>query len=122
MRFIKQIYTFICKKKHCRDENDKITRKIHFQHFQIFTGAVAPVGWVGEALLFCIAKRKKGKQREKTVSKQKLLKSCHQGQSITVLANIEHLKFLLSANHGGENTCQCFWAFHFEIHFARHNY
>ena len=36
--------------------------------------------------LFCVAKRKKGdKGKKESVSKQKLLKGCHQGQNIIVL-------------------------------------
>ena len=45
-------------------------------------------------LLFCVAKRKKGKNKgKKTVSKQKLLKDCHQCQNVTVLAILERLEF-----------------------------
>ena len=44
--------------------------------------------------LFCVAKRKKGKQGKKErFSKKKLLKGCHQGQNITVLAILECLEF-----------------------------
>ena len=44
--------------------------------------------------LFCVAKRKKGnKGKKERVSKQKLLKDCHQGQDVTVLAILERLKF-----------------------------
>ena len=43
---------------------------------------------------FCVAERKKGKQRKKErASKQKLLKGCHQGQNVTVLAILERLEF-----------------------------
>ena len=35
--------------------------------------------------IFFTAKIKKGKQREKRVSKRKLLKGCHQGENVTVL-------------------------------------
>ena len=39
-------------------------------------------------------KKKKGKQRKKErVSKQRLLKGCHQGQNVTVLAILECLEF-----------------------------
>ena len=45
-------------------------------------------------LFFCVAERKKGKQRKKErVSKQKLLKGYHQGQNVTVLAILERLEF-----------------------------
>ena len=44
--------------------------------------------------LFCVAKIKKGnKGRKERVSKQKLLKGCHQGQNVTVLAILERLEF-----------------------------
>ena len=44
--------------------------------------------------LFCVAKRKKGnKGKKERVSKQKLLKDCHQGQDITVLAILQRLEF-----------------------------
>ena len=44
---------------------------------------------------FVRSKKKRGKQREKKerVTKQKLLKGCHQGQNATVLAILEHLEF-----------------------------
>ena len=42
-----------------------------------------------------VARRKGGKQRRKNirVSKQKLLKGCHQGQNVTVLAILERLEY-----------------------------
>ena len=43
------------------------------------------------------AKRKKGKQRKKRVSKQKVLKGFHQGQDVTVLAIPERLEFKKSS-------------------------
>ena len=44
--------------------------------------------------VFCVTKRKKGnKGKEERVLKQKLLKVCHQGQNVTVLAILERLKF-----------------------------
>ena len=62
--------------------------------------------------LFCVAKRKKGnKGKKERLSKQKLLKACHQGgQNVTVLAILERLGF---KNFSGrqtmvaDNTCQC---------------
>ena len=62
--------------------------------------------------LFCVAKRKKGdKGKKERASKQKLLKGCHQGENIIILAILEHLEFekFLSANHGGR---QYFSVFH----------
>ena len=50
-------------------------------------GAMAP-------LYFCVAKRTKGGNGKKErVSKQKLSKGCHQGQSIIVLTILERLEF-----------------------------
>ena len=74
-------------------------------------------------LLFGMAKRKKGdKGKKERVSKQKLLKGCHQGQNIIVLAILEHLEFEnLSCQPAmvSDNTFQCSMAPpHFEIHFA----
>ena len=43
--------------------------------------------------LFCVAKRKKGNKEKERISKQKLLKSCHQYQNVTVLDILERLKF-----------------------------
>ena len=44
--------------------------------------------------LFCVAKRKKGDKGEKDkISKQELLKGCHQDQNIIVLAILERLEF-----------------------------
>ena len=45
--------------------------------------------------LFLHSKKKKreNKGKEETFSKQKLLKGCHQGQSVTHFANLEHLEF-----------------------------
>ena len=71
---------------------------------------------------FGIAKRK-GKQKKYKVSKQKLLKSCHQDQNVTILAILEHLEFklfFLSASQGGRPVLFSVpWPFHLEIHFAR---
>ena len=49
--------------------------------------------------LFCVAKTEKEKKGKKEkVTKQKLLKVCHQDQNVTVLAILERLKF---------NKCYC---------------
>ena len=64
---------------------------------------------------FLRSKKKKGKQRKKErLSKQKLLKDCHQGQNVTVLAILEHLverlefkNFSGPPNMVADNTCQC---------------
>ena len=41
-----------------------------------------------------VAERKKGnKEKKESVSKQKLLKVCHQGKNVTVLAILERLDF-----------------------------
>ena len=65
---------------------------------------------------FLHSKKKKGKQRKKErVSKQKLLKSCHQGKSLTVLAILEHLEF---RNFSCQPTIFSVpWPLLFEIHF-----
>ena len=42
---------------------------------------------------FCVAERKKGNKEKKRILKQKLLKDCHQGQNVTVLAILESLEF-----------------------------
>ena len=80
--------------------------------------------------LFCVAKREKGdKSKKERVSKQKLLKGCHQGQNITILAILERLEFEnLSCRPTmvADNTFQCCSILppppspppHFEIHFA----
>ena len=39
--------------------------------------------------LCCVAKRNKGNKGKKRVSKQKLLKSCNQGQNVNVLAILQ---------------------------------
>ena len=62
-------------------------------------------------LLFGMAKRKKGdKGKKERVSKQKLLKGCHQGQNIIVLAILEHLEFenlYCQPAMVSDNTFQC---------------
>ena len=81
MRFIKQIYTFICKTNYDM-KNDmawyglrlfmdfttrKLTWQIYFQHFQNFrTGNTGEGG--ARPPIFCVSKRKKRKQREKRKS------------------------------------------------------
>ena len=42
---------------------------------------------------FLRSRKKKGKQRKKRILKQKLLKDCHQGQNVNVLAILESLEF-----------------------------
>ena len=84
-----------------------------YQYFRLNYRAgdtgVGGVGGVGVS----VVKRKKGdKEKKERVSKQKLLKGCHQGQNIIVLTILERLefeKFFLSANHGGR---QYFPVFH----------
>ena len=78
------------------------------------TGSAILVGLGGGAWpphFFCAAKRKKRKKGKKErLSKQKLLKDCHQGQNVTVLAILERLEF---KHFSGlptmvvDNTCQC---------------
>ena len=58
--------------------------------------------------LFCIAKKRKAEEKRK----EKLLRGCHQGQNVTVLAILGHLiiqKIFFPANHGGR---QYFSVFH----------
>ena len=61
--------------------------------------------------LFCEAKRKKGnKGKKERLSKQKLLKGCHQGQNVTALAILERLEFKKFSGQltmVAGNTCQC---------------
>ena len=55
-------------------------------------------------------RRKKWNQKEKKVSKQKLLKGCHQGQTDTVLAILERLEFKIFSCRStmvAANTFQC---------------
>ena len=78
-------------------------------------------GWHGLPT-FLRSKKKKGRQREKErVSKQKLLKGCHQGQNIIVLTILERLEFQNFSYRPtmvADNTFQCSWPAHFEIHFV----
>ena len=41
-------------------------------------------------------RKKVNKEKKGRVSKQKLLKGCHQGQNVTVLAILERLEFKIS--------------------------
>ena len=63
------------------------------------------------SLLFCVAKRKKGnKAKKERLSKQKLLKRCHQGQNVTVLAILECLEYTHFSGRPtmeADNTGQC---------------
>ena len=43
--------------------------------------------------IFLRSKKKKAEQKKERISKQKLLKGCHQGQQVTVLAILERLEF-----------------------------
>ena len=60
---------------------------------------------------FTLQKEKKGKKGKKErLSKQKLLKGCHQGQNVTVLAILERLEFKYFSGRPTmvtDNTCQC---------------
>ena len=77
----------------------------------------------------CIANIKKGsKGKKEKVSKQKLLKGCHQGENIIVLLILERLEFenfSFRATMVADNTSRYSITFHsphpprhFEIHFA----
>ena len=82
-------------------------------------------GWEGPGRVvttFLGSKRKRGKERKRErVSKQKLLKGCHQGQNVTALAILERLEFKIFF------VGQPWWPtilfsvtrpLHFKIHFA----
>ena len=67
--------------------NDKINKKILFR-FLPNTGVAGGGGGEGVAWppIFYAAKIKKGnKRKNERLSKQKLLKGCHQGQNVTIL-------------------------------------
>ena len=87
-----------------------------------YGGDTGGAGGAMAAPLFCVAKRKKGdKGKNERVSKQKLLKGCHQGQSIIVLAILERLEFKnfsCRPTMVADNTFQFSWPSYFEIHFA----
>ena len=69
---------------------------------------------------------KKGdKGKKERVSKQKLLKDCHQGQNIIVLVILERLElenFSCWPTMVADNSFQCSMAPHFEIHFTGPEY
>ena len=73
----------------------KIINKLKYSA-PVTTGREEGEGAVGHGpTTFFRSKNKNGKQRgKKRVSKQKLLKDCHQGQNVTVLAIVERLEFL----------------------------
>ena len=79
--------------------------------FSIFCGA--PPDLVPHPLpaTFLGSKKKKGKQRKKRVSMQRLLNGCHQSQNVTLLVILEHPEFknFLSVNHSAR---QYFPVFH----------
>ena len=59
---------------------------------------------------FLRSKKKKRKTKEERISKQKLLKGCHQGQNVTVLAILERLElknFPCRPTIVTDNTFQC---------------
>ena len=62
--------------------------------------------------LFCTAERKKGtKGKKERVSKQKLLKGCHQGQNVTfldILERLEFQKFVCRPSMVADNTFRIF--------------
>ena len=59
-------------------------------------------GGLGVHDFFFQEKRKKGNGGKKeSVSKQELLKACHQGQNVIVLAILERLEFKNFSSHGG---------------------
>ena len=68
---------------------------------------------------FFAAKRKKGnKGKKERVSKQKLLKACHQGENVTVLAILERLEFKIFLVGQPWRPTILFsvpWPLHFEI-------
>ena len=83
-----------------------------------YTEPVTPGDRGGYAHIFC-SKKKKGKQRKKErVSKQKLLKACHQGENVTVLAILERLEFKIFLVGQPWRPTILFsvpWPLHFEI-------
>ena len=75
------------------------------------TGPGTPGGRGAWLPFFCVAKRKKGeKGKKERVRKQKLLKGCHQGQNVTVLAILKCLEFKIfscRATMVADNAFQC---------------
>ena len=69
---------------------EQLLKKVHCKYFYTSTGP-------GGAMVpptFCVAEGKKGdKGKKERISKRKLLKSCHQGQNIALLAILEGLEF-----------------------------
>ena len=60
-------------------------------------------------LTFLHSEKKKERQREKErVSKQKLLKGCHQGQNVIVLTILERLEFSISPDLQGKYLVFCY--------------
>ena len=60
--------------------------------------------------LVCVAKKKGNKGKKERVSKQKVLKGCHQSQNVTVsviLDRPEFKKFSCRPNMVADNTFQC---------------
>ena len=82
---------------------------MYFEHYFRFKGGSSCFEyqgqwcWVGggrqgpiqhpQTFLHSKKKKRENKGKEETFSKQKLLKGCHQGQSVTHFANLEHLEF-----------------------------
>ena len=100
--------------------------KLEFWNFNLdpyFPRAGDTGGWAGglcHSLTFLRSKKNGNNGNKKRVSKQKLLKGCHQGQNIAVLAVLESLKFK-------NFSCRPPWytllfsaqqPIHFEIYFA----
>ena len=68
---------------------------------------------------FCSKKKKREvKVKKEKVSRQKLLKGCHQGQIITVLAILERLEFKDFSCRPTMVAYSVSWPIHFKIHFA----
>ena len=62
------------------------------------------------------SKRKYGNKGKKRISKQKLLKGCHQGQNVTVLTILERLEFKKFSCRPILSSVS--WPLHFEIPFT----
>ena len=73
----------------------------------------------GHPIFFLQQKEKKEiKVKKEKVSRQKLLKGCHQGQIITVLAVLERLEFKDFSCRPTMVAYSVPWPIHFKIHFA----